>query len=322
MQAPSSFRFLDLAAELREMVYDYVFMPPGSTSTTTAMDIFNQQVPHGAALRQTSKFVHDDAARIYDNAKKHFYTRRNEIQDDIISGFEAFIPAGKPEALMPPRAIKFISLARSLRKAPSCNHATTCPPQPNDSQCYFCTSPAHHNCFNCGKHLTIALYGHIQGLLADPDILTPKMRMQASPFTPPLLVLPSSPMLGERFTALGHAILKLPALPQTHLLPARNPATAVFNYYAVELKRQRAIELRCWIRKAAINRFWATEHGGMFCEKAICEIENRDKRMVRVKRNEGLWGKHEKMEWRGAFARRTAEEARMTGTHISWLVPV
>jgi homoaconitase/3-isopropylmalate dehydratase large subunit len=95
----------------------------------------------------------------------------------------------------------------------------------------------------------------------------------------------------------------------------------VFNYYALQMRRQRAIELRCWVRKAAINKFWATQDQRVFSERTICQIEAKDKRMALVQSAEALWPEYEKMEWRGEFLRRTQLEARMTKTHISWLVP-
>lgn len=142
-------------------------------------------------------------------------------------------------------------------------------------------------------------------------------------FEAPILVLPSTAAAGEKLTDLGVVVSQLSDLPKTPLFPVGNPATMVYNFYVVLLKRQRAVEMRIWIREAAVKKFWAqnSEERGFFCESRVRAIEGKDKRMGLLRKVTRLWVMSERVDWKAEYEKRAREEASVSGTHVSLLLP-
>lgn len=65
----------DLPPELREIIYGFIFI---SSSSPTATAILSERVPNSNALRQKSKLLLQESARIYDRATGHFDNQHKE----------------------------------------------------------------------------------------------------------------------------------------------------------------------------------------------------------------------------------------------------
>lgn len=139
---------LSLPGEIREMIYDYVFMDPYTHAPKT--DILLQRVLHSSPLRCVSKLLRADTAKCYAHAEKLYDERRKQMVQSLYEYY-----GENEEEIASKKGAWYVWRLGNAKHdfVKLCKHACAEEKKEGEVGCYMCSDPAHQKCFECGRNL-------------------------------------------------------------------------------------------------------------------------------------------------------------------------
>lgn len=310
---------MTIPPELRKMIYDLAFT---SDPTTPKHAALAERVPAGLAIRLTSRFIANESQRCYLKAARHYDTVRATLIDDIVTHYEARTVKVHATGIFAPQyeAVSLHNVALSLcHPNPRCKHACA------ERGCYMCPDPVHHNCFDCGRNVAVALYlkGPGQGLEA------------------PLLTIPGSEGHGTRLgTWLEHftgeiAIEVREETTYAMYIPDAESCTGfkqemgkvtksspwAFRWWYIEWHRQWFVDLRCEMRRRAVSSYYKHNRTLKFTEDWIMKLEKTQPKWDSIQQLGKHFAVHGEIAWKAEYKKRVEAAVAKNGGDVDAFIP-